>query len=267
MQPQNPRVAVLFASVFAVSMIAAAGFISYMRSNPPEREASPVIAVGTGAEGGAAVGENESAAQDWQKTLARANTAGKYTGLSLTDALASGLGEQYETLLNPAVPEEEKEEILKNIVAKAAPAMEQPKTYALTDLSLSTTTDMEEYALLLSLVVRQATEVREYEMATFARAVAERNHSGSPELIEASTIYTRIRDTLLMMSVPEKVAPEHIAFVNSLGALAQIVSVMGTWNGDPSLGVVYVNTFQGAQYEMGRTLVNLIDKVEQLKRI
>ncbi|GEM_PF-1087309 len=263
MQPKSSRVAVFFASAIAIVAIVGAVTTRYLQENPSALGSASVTALKSELKNGPGT-ESLSGTSDWQEPLAEAVATSSYP-TSVTDALLSGLSGQYQTLTDSGTSAKKVQEILDAIVAKVVPATEPARVYAISDLYISSSTDMVGYTTILALVLRQTSEVREYELATFNRAVRERNHSGSPELIEDATIYNRIRDQLLAMAIPKSVTTEHLAVVNSLGALAQIVTLMGKWNGDPALGLVYIGEFNKAENAIEGSMSVLSDKIDTLK--
>jgi hypothetical protein len=262
MQPKNPRVAVFFASVLAVVVIAAAGVTRYAKI--PEIKlggGAPVVAV----DSDKPPTNTDAGPANWQKALAETSNATGQSGVSVTDALMGGLNANYASLTDSTTPAGTKKAILNDIVKSALPKKEPAHAFTLNELSVSTSTDVGTYRIFLALVLQQSSEVRENELATFSRAIRNKNNSGSPELIEDATIYQRIQSQLVAIAVPSSVAREHLAVVNSLGVLAEIVALMGVWNGDAALGLVYIGEFKDAEATMEDSVYALAEKINNLE--
>jgi hypothetical protein len=255
METQNRWGLVLLATAFAGVVIAVALFVTFSENkrNAQEPAVVPVIK------------EAEKSTPETFDVMNPDIGSVSYVGVSPTDTLAAGLADQYQTLTDSATSDDEKKAILDAIVAKAVPKQEFASVLTLANLNISNAASADTYAMLLALILSQSSTVREYEMATFLRAVRDMNHDGSPELQEDATIYRQIRDALVAMAVPTAVAREHLAVVNDVGALAQVVAQMGEWNGDPTVGIVYVNAFERAQSAVVQSLSALTAKLSTLK--
>lgn len=200
----------------------------------------------------------------WQRDLALA-TETYAPGQAPADVLVSRTANAYLVLSDDSVPEATKEEVINSIVKNAVPQIPEAPTLTLADLNVNNATNLDTYAMLFSFILDRSTAVREYEGATFARAVRERNYDGSPELIEAATVYRDIRNALTRIEVPSELAKEHLAVVNDVGSLAQIVAQMGTWSGDPVAGLAYMGAFESAQRKIMQSLSTLTSKLSGLK--
>ena len=131
-------------------------------------------------------------------------------------------------------------------------------------LIISETEPLALYTRILYEILRESTAVREYELSTFKRAVQTQNYYGSPELNDAATKYREIEAALLAMQVPASVASEHLDLVNAVGTLANTVSAMASWGGDPFAGLAYTNAFLTAENMVDTALNALAVKIDTL---
>jgi|GEM_PF-6804291 len=135
------------------------------------------------------------------------------------------------------------------------------ESLALTDLTISAEMPTAQYAKTVYALLKQSTDVRTYEMALFKEAVTKKNFYGTPELRDAATKYKEIEAGLLAMHVPPTFADEHLAVVNAIGTLANTVAAMAAWSGDPFAGLVYVESFLGAEVVAGESIADLFNEI------
>jgi len=243
---------------FALLAVLVAGG-TYLFENKP-RAQSAIVVVPSGAPDSARAAQSA----DWQKTLANAVNQ-EYDGTSPTNKVARELSSRYESVFaNTDITLSERSEALSELIEKnvVKPASGAPIT--LDELTVRQDAALDVYAQLVILILRQSSNVREYELVSFSRAIQQKNYSGTPELKEAATIYTRIRNALVLVEVPPSVADEHLALANSVGALANIVSAMGKWSGDPITGLTYLDSFIAAEDSLAQNAEALFEKIQEI---
>lgn len=151
-----------------------------------------------------------------------------------------------------------------NVVAESVklPDLEEKIVYA--DMRVSETTSLPLYTEVLYEMLRESTAVREYEMSLFRRTVIQKNFYGTPELKTAAIKYREIEAGLLAMPVPPSVANEHLAVINAIGTLANVIDAMANWGGDPFAGLAYTHTFTATESRVQTSLANLFEKIASL---
>lgn len=253
MKTQNGWGVVLLAGGFSLLAISVAG-ATYFFENKPEKPG--VVAVPNND----IAGVQADTAADWKASLERF-TSSSQSGLSPTDLLGLKLGEEYA---NETRSEDERQEALSRLIAEYVPTFNSHEaTVSLGDLSIRTEAALDVYAELTLIILRESARVREYELVSFSRAVREGNNAGIPELKEAATVYKRISQALVLVDVPPSVANEHLAVINSLGSLANIVSRMGGWTGDPLTGLSYLDSFITAENAVAASVETLFDAINK----
>lgn len=137
------------------------------------------------------------------------------------------------------------------------------ETFTIADLNINPNLSVDLYGGIVYRMLKESVNIRQYELLTFARAASNQNYYGIPELREAATVYRDIEAGLLAMQVPPQLAAEHVKVINSLGALANIVSAMGAWSGDPFAGLAYSDAFLIAESELEKDTIALFTKIAQ----
>ena len=196
------------------------------------------------------VSDKDEIAMRASPTVFGTSTVGIYqspAGLMPTEALARDFLTEYVTLYqdeeNPPT-EEEKNLAVKALVERNAPAVTvEVAPVTLADLKIDANASVEAYAYVVTEIMRESLEVKEYELETFARAVTARDPSKTTALTPVAAHYANIKKNLAAMPIPENVAEKHLAVVNSVGALAAIVGKMGAWSGDSLTALALMNTF------------------------
>ena len=139
-------------------------------------------------------------------------------------------------------------------------------TYSLSNLTIEKDVSVLSYEKQLLNKLNESIAVREYELAVFARLINANIPSEFEKLEAASLVYKSIRDSLVKMEVPESVAHEHLALVNSVSNLSESVSALSRWNGDPLDALVLVDGFVNAENDINNSVHNLFALTEVLKK-
>lgn len=197
------------------------------------------------------------------------NTVGSAPGpgASLSDALSNDLNTQYGTLLQKGTfTSAERDQMLSDLANKYVSDPAVVPVISLTDLNVQASTSLSSYIQLLAVILSQSGQVKEYELDVFANTVQSRTTTGTPKLIADADLYQHIAAAILAMEVPAAVAPQHLEVVKSVGALSKAVALMGSWNGDPIEGLIYVDTFNKAQAYSQSSINTLIAAVQKLQQ-
>lgn len=218
------------------------------------------------------VTEAPRSSSNWQEELLAVNPASgadEYTpapSLSPTDALARKLFVEYAGAHSGGSLDMSKlNDALAKAAAEAVPPT-SPKTYALKDLRIEHDVSLAAYQGALASAFKSASAVREYEPATFARAINERNDTDLAKLRSAGMIYGGIRDRLASMQVPADVAEEHLAVVNAVSALGAADLALGGWGGDPLAALTAVNAYVAAEGEARDSMNTLYALIRALEK-
>lgn len=188
-------------------------------------------------------------------------------GLTSTEALARELfvgyaGARQDGSLN----KDEIGDTIATIVERYAAESSSAKRYILTDIQIENDVNLDAYAGSVTKALKDAGQVREYELSIFARAIEKESEEELQKLAETAKIYTTIKNKLLALEVPGDVAPEHLAFVNSMEGLAHEIQRMSQWGGDPLDALVLVGTYGEAEDDMVGALDALFAFIEILKK-
>jgi hypothetical protein len=260
METQNRWGFVLLAGGFAVLAIGVAT-ATYVFENRVEKKPA-LIAVQS-----EEVLEEETAREtleDWTKTL-EVISENPTRGLSPTDILGLELSEKYGTTFKEgSLTADDQAKVISQIIDGSVPKLALEEEVFLSDLSIRNEAVLDVYGQLTLIILREASKVREYELVSFSRAIRNKNYTGVPELKEAATIYKKIKNALVLVEVPPSLAREHLAVVNSVGSLANIVSLMGRWNGDPITGLSYLDAFLAAEDSLARNVDALFSRIKNL---
>lgn len=135
--------------------------------------------------------------------------------------------------------------------------------YELSDLSIEGDVLGAAYRSALIRALNRATEVREYELATFTRAVTE-DARELEKLKDAAAVYAEIEASFVALEVPPSVAAEHLAALNSLGALTRATAALSNWGGDPLDALGLVNNFAAAEDDFSKHLAELFSLTQAL---
>lgn len=188
-------------------------------------------------------------------------------GLTSTEALARELFVGYASARQDgSVNKDEIEDAITTIVERHTAESSSAKHYTLADIQIENDVNLDAYASSVTKALRDAGQVREYELSVFARAIEKENNEELQKLAETAKIYTAIKNKLLALEVPGDVAPEHLAFVNSMEGLAHEIQRMSEWGGDPLDALVLVGTYGTAEDDMVGALDALFAFMETLKK-
>lgn len=91
--------------------------------------------------------------------------------------------------------------------------------------------------------ITPVTQIGEYELITYGRAIETNDEKEFAKLVTAATIYNGIAKSLLLITVPEDGAKAHLDLINSFSAFASVLMVMTTTPEDPILAFVSTRDF------------------------
>jgi hypothetical protein len=146
-------------------------------------------------------------------------------------------------------------------VAASAELPDFTEHISISALRTSDTESTELYAEIAYRILATATAARQNELSLFREAVISQNYYGTPALKDIAAQYKAIEGALIAMEVPTKFAAKHLAMVNAIGTLANVVSAMGSWGGDAFAGLAYMNAFSDAQVQVQTTIGALFDTI------
>lgn len=152
-------------------------------------------------------------------------------------------------------------EVLGRNIAAQAPAT----TYDLSDLSIESDVSVSAYETALATTFRKMTEIREYELVTFGRAVESEDFAELEKLNHAAAVYTEVVADILAMEVPTALASQHLEVVNSLSALGGATGALTTWSGDPLYGLDLINNFVEAENTFASHISTLYALINNIK--
>lgn len=133
-----------------------------------------------------------------------------------------------------------------------------------TALRIGTSTDVTLYGQIVVGILQKSLDVRRDELVVFKHTIEDRNYLGTPELKQDATVYKSIEAALLAIQVPQAVATEHLALINAVGTLANVVSAMGNWGGDPVAGLAYMDALLKTQSRSRGAMNNLFDAISHI---
>ena len=118
--------------------------------------------------------------------------------------------------------------------------------YALKDIE--TTTDISQPRTLMyrdqfQQAILPVTQIGEYELMTYGRAIESGDPAEFEKLTAAATIYDEIAQTLLTIIVPEDAAQAHLDLINSFATFASILNTMTKTPEDPLLTFIATRDF------------------------
>ena len=190
--------------------------------------------------------------EDWMSVLSQIATTsvdknGNYVApreLGKTEAITQEFVVAYLQLKNnDTLTTDEKNKKFQEIITREVQPVASTQAYTLTSLKTSQSVDLGTYADALTEALAKSTAVKEYELTTFARTVGSKRTTGTPALAEDATIYRGIERDLLAMQVPQQLAQEHLAVLQTVANLAQLNELMAKWSGDPIVGMSYLDAF------------------------
>ena len=184
---------------------------------------------------------------------------------STTETLARDLYADYTKLTEKGTfTADERDEVFAGIIKRDIVPLDLGQNLTIADMKIKAGAPVDAYTALITVIFRESTRVREYELATFARAVNTDTFSGTPALKDAATLYAYIAKALLEVEVPPELAHEHLAATKSVGALAYAVSLMGNWKGDPLDALSYIDAFNRAETESQKSVNELFSLAAEL---
>jgi len=153
--------------------------------------------------------------------------------ITKTDALAQSLFSEYikaKTLGGGEITEEEKEKIAQ-IALDAAEKNDNFTVFKLNDLNLANTEDstyIKEYGNKLGLLIRQYVPgtSSEYPPDDFLKVLQQADVKSLDELVNSYNSYSVFVDKALKMNVPSSAGLAHLALINNISKLANIVESM-----------------------------------------
>lgn len=244
MESQNKWGSVVWAGVFAIFAIGLS-FVSYNFAHNRDSASTP---------------------ETQNIVVGDTSTSSTYVSTPLTSALSTELYQNYAALsANGTVTPEERDAMLTKLVEKHVANPKVVPNIVLADLNIQSTASLDTYTKLLGIILGQASQVKEYELAVFTKTVTAGNAHGTPALAASADLYTRIAAALLVMEVPKELASEHLEVVKSVGALAKAVQNMAEWQGDPIESLSEIDTFNKAEDYVETSVSNLADSIETLK--
>lgn len=122
--------------------------------------------------------------------------------------------------------------------------------HVLDDLNISADTSAESaraYETAFQQALLTVTEIGEYELATYGRAIETGNEAEFQKLATAAGIYDQIAEDLLKITVPKDGAQELLDLVNSFKRFADVLRTMTTTPEDPILSFVATRDFIEAE--------------------
>ncbi len=176
------------------------------------------------------------------------------------ELIAAYLGSAATGELSPG----ERDEIVNRILERNIQPVVVSRTYTEANLVTVPSGDLVAYAGELTEALAQSTKVEQHELTLFGRAVGQTNARGTPELEAAATVYREIENALARMRVPSIVAKEHLAVLQSVTQMSHVVYLMGTWNGEPTLGLSYINAFLEAERDVQVSLYDIYRRMSTL---
>ncbi|MEK7613322.1 MAG: thrombospondin type 3 repeat-containing protein [Patescibacteria group bacterium] len=188
-------------------------------------------------------------------------------GLPTTEALARELLSTYAELkAGGNLNAEETNTALLSLLERRLQEPTLPPTFTRSQLTIENDVSLDAYQGALTNAFNEASRVREYELNVFARAISENRSAELAKLKTTAVIYESIRDTLLAIEVPERVADDHLAVVNSLSSIETAVAGLASWGGDPLDALALVNTFSESETTLRLTLTDLFTRLTILKK-
>lgn len=158
----------------------------------------------------------------------------------------------------------EYEDVLKNAYDKNVTSLDLSRNISLANLTVSKDMSVAGYASLVSMILQQSAQVKEYEPVTFGRLIQAPNETGRMQLQNTAGLYKKIQRALILVQVPPALADEHLALVKGVGSLARAVELMGTWDGDYLDALAVSDAFKMSQDETYTSADALFSAVQDL---
>lgn len=135
------------------------------------------------------------------------------------------------------------------LVAQAANVQfeqRQQAAYTIDDIKTTPDTSVAEakrYEQAFQKAITPVTDIGEYELTTYGRAIESGDKSEFEKLTAAAAIYRSIADDLLTITVPEDAAQAQLDLINSFNTFADILLTMDSTPEDPVLSFVVTRNF------------------------
>ncbi len=186
------------------------------------------------------------------------------SGLASTDALARELFSEYAELKKTGGVQSTQavDATLSELITRRVKEIQPEKNVALKDLTIKGDISVAVYEKNVSDILRKSLAVKEYELSTFARVMSDGDVSALQSLQSSALLYATLQNELMKTPVPSSLAGDHLRMVQSVGSIAQVVSLLSKWGGDPLDALVYVNAFAEAEIKVAEN----ISKVFSLAR-
>lgn len=189
-------------------------------------------------------------------------------GLPTTEALAREVFSRYAELKNDGslTVSETNEALAELVQSRLGEARVNAPVHVRSELTVESDVSLDAYESSLIAALNEASRVREYELNVFARAVSENKNTELAKLRTTAIIYQSIRERLLTLEVPTRVADDHLALVNALAAIETSTMELGRWTGDPLDALVLVNNFSESETSMRTSMSDLFTRLSILKK-
>lgn len=264
METRTNWVIVLVASSFAVLVI---GIAAVAASYQP----TPAAVAPLTAEQGTT--PQAPASDDWRAAVSSLapqseGPDGEYRApkeLGATDAIFRELMASYfESTTDGNLTVEERDAAVAEVLQRNIQAVVAPTMYTLADVSVDPSGSIQTYAGQFTEALARSTQIKEYELTSFARTVGQGNARGTVSLQDAAAIYKGIEKELASMSVPGAVAQEHLAVLKSITQIAYVTSLLGSWSGEPTQALSFIDAFVRAERDVQLTLYNAYRKMSSV---
>ena len=205
-------------------------------------------------------------ASDWEKEFAAItskplNPSTDLASSTLTDLLARSLFTQFASAQSGGeIDEAGQQKIIDETLGKIRLRF---STYSAANLSLiddSSTAAIRKYGNDLGEVVRENSSMNVNEAVILSQALNQDNKATLNALAPISSSYHNLLSFSLRVKVPREAVEAHLAWINSLSAMAETIDAMQVAFQDPVRTVLYLNKYQ----ENAQTLANSVKRLKQL---
>jgi hypothetical protein len=183
----------------------------------------------------------------------------------LADNVSADLFKAYGTLVDQgSFTASERDNLVAGIVEKNVSPQVIVPNISLADLTIKEGAPVDTYLKLLTVILSQSSQVKEYEITVFTRTVSNGTTTGTPELQSDALLYQRIAAAIILMDVPPALAKEHLEVAKSVGALAKATADMAAWKGDPIEALSDADAFNKAESYVETSVNNLLAAAKPL---
>jgi hypothetical protein len=172
---------------------------------------------------------------------------------TVSDSIAQRIYELEQKIQNGELKQSEVNSVLETIAREHIIPLKPSDTYSMASLAIGVSS-LEEYAGALSDAMATASLVEEYELATFARALRNKDFDGSPELDRAAALYRSIEKKLAKITIPEPLATSHLDLIKSVSFMARSTEHMAAWNGDGTEALIFIDAFLRSELQVEKAL-------------